>query len=500
MNTLSPTAFLPGKRSCGVIVLCVLTAMAAHAQTFTTIASFDQSNGSLPLTSLIQGTDGNFYGTTYEGGNISSSPCISFGCGTVFKVTPAGQITTLYAFCSKTNCADGNLPWGNLVLGANGNFYGTTFRGGANNESGTVFEITPQGKLTTLHSFCAQTECPDGSAPISGLTLGPDGNFYGTTFDGGPNLGGTVYKISPTGAFTTIYSFCGDARQCKAGLNPNGPLVLATNGKLYGTTPLGGVAFGGTIFQLNLSGVESTVHAFSYQNTDSIGQSNGVMQAADGNLYGTTYEGPSNISGSVFKLTPTGQYTTLYTFCSQLNCSDGTEPESQLVQGTDGNLYGTTAGFTSGYPFGSIFQITTTGNLTTLYDFCPQPYPCADGNTPDAGLIQATNGTFYGVASGGGTSTNCSGGCGTFFSLDMGLAPFVQPTPNFGRAGRVVGILGNNLTGTTQVTFNGTPATFTVVSSAFLRATVPGGATTGTIRVTTPSGTLNSNASFQVVP
>jgi uncharacterized repeat protein (TIGR03803 family) len=306
-----------------------------------------------------------------------------------------------------------------------------------------------------------------------------------------------VYRISPTGNFTVLYGFCPRGGRCTDGLQPAGALALATNGQFYGTTPLGGVADSGTIFQFMPSGVETVVHAFS-GSSDPNNVANGVMQGADGNLYGTTYEGGSNHGGSIFQLTPTGKFTTLYSFCSQVDCPDGLYPQSQLVQGTDGNLYGTTAGTASGFPFGSVFQITPTGNLVNLYSFCPQNFNCTDGGTPQAGLLQSTNGAFYGVTSVGGSSTNCSGGCGTIFSVSMGLGAFVAPNPWFGKAGRVVGILGNNLTGTTSVTFNGTPATFTAVSSTLIKATVPSGATSGTIQVTTPTGTLSSNVAFQV--
>jgi uncharacterized repeat protein (TIGR03803 family) len=149
-----------GKIGCIVAVFCTAAAVGSQAQTFTTLSSFNGTDGALAIAPLIQGADGNFYGTTAHGGNTLTSPCISFGCGTVFKVTPSGEVTRLYSFCSQTNCPDGWLPFAGLALGANGNFYGTTFRGGANNNNGTVFEITPQGKLTTLHSFCSQTDCP----------------------------------------------------------------------------------------------------------------------------------------------------------------------------------------------------------------------------------------------------------------------------------------------------------------------------------------------------
>ena len=222
-----------------------------------------------------------------------------------------------------------------------------------------------------------------------------------------------------------------------------------------------------------------------------------LMQATNGNLYGTTSYGGTNAQGTIFKITTSGAFTNLYTFCSLSNCADGTGPTS-LIEGPDGNFYGTTFGGGTGLPIcgglacGTIFKLTPGGTLTTLYDFCAETSSCPDGTGPLA-LLLATNGTLYGTTQGGGTS-----GDGTFFSLSTSFSPFVQANPNVGKAGQSIGILGNDLTGTTSVTFNGTAATFTVVSSSFLKATVPTGAKTGPIHVTTPSGTLKSIVSFQV--
>jgi len=187
---------------------------------------------------------------------------------------------------------------------------------------------------------------------------------------------------------------------------------------------------------------------------------------------------------------------TLYTFCTQANCPDGAGPFATLVQGSDGNFYGTTIGGGIGGNGGTIFRITPDGTLTTLYTFCKQGYPCPDGDGPDTPLVQGTDGIFYGGTSQGGRLCQC----GVIFSENMGLSPFVEAQPAFGAAGRVIQILGNNLTGTTSVAFNGTSATFKLISSTYIKAEVPSGATSGTIVVTTPSGTLNSNVPFQVVP
>jgi len=172
---------------------------------------------------------------------------------------------------------------------------------------------------------------------------------------------------------------------------------------------------------------------------------------------------------------------------------DGNYLYGALTQATDGNLYGIMdIGGAHGY--GTIFRITTAGSLTTLYSFCSQS-GCADGEYPEGGLVQDTNGTLYGTAADGGAN-----GDGTVFSLSVGLSPFVETLPVSGKSGATIKILGTNLTGATSVTFNGTAATFTVSSSNFITATVPTGATTGTVQVVTPSGTLSSSVSFRVAP
>jgi uncharacterized repeat protein (TIGR03803 family) len=207
--------------------------------------------------------------------------------------------------------------------------------------------------------------------------------------------------------------------------------------------------------------------------------------------------------GTVFKITPSGTLTTLYSFCSQSGCTDGYGPV--LLQATDGNFYGTTvyggANTTGcgGGGCGTVFKITPSGTLTTLYSFCSQS-GCTDGSGPNS-LVQDTNGMFYGTTFGGGL-TNCLGGCGTVFSLSVGLGPFVETQPNWGRAGRPIEILGTNLTGATSVTFNGTPAVFRVVPNlnSLIKTTVPEGATTGYVQVVTPGGTLSSNVPFRVLP
>ena len=247
-----------------------------------------------------------------------------------------------------------------------------------------VFKLTPGGTLTTLYSFCAQKYCTDGSVPHAGLVQSPNGDFYGTTFYGGANDDGTVFKITASGVQTTLYSFCSQLK-CADGANPGAALTLASDGNFYGTTS------GGVIIGLH------------------------------------------NGDGTVFKITPGGKLTTLHTF-------DGT-----------------------------------------------------DGAGPVGGLIQATNGIFYGT-----TALDGAGGRGTLFRLSCGLRPFGRHNATLGKMGAPVTILGTNLTGATGVSFNGTAATFTIVSGTEIKTTVPTGATTGFLKVTTPKKTLKSNVVFRV--
>jgi uncharacterized repeat protein (TIGR03803 family) len=473
-----------GTRACAVLVLCATTAIALPAQTLTTLYSFcpqsDCADGGSPLAGLVQATNGDLYGTTASGG--------ASGNGTVFKITPGGTLTTVHSFCSQTNCTDGADPYAGLVQAANGDLYGTTVEGGADYH-GTVFKITPGGTLTTLYSFCSQTNCTDGFYPFGGLVQAANGDFYGTTQYAGANGGGTAFKITPGGTLTTLYSFCSQTN-CTDGGGPYAGLVQAANGDFYGTTSNGY----GTVFKITPGGTLTTLYSFCSQSfcTDGTEPYARLVQAANGNFYGTTRSGGAKNRGTVFEITPTGTLATLHRF----NGTDGATPYAWLVQAADGNLYGTaSSGGAIGH--GTVFKITPSGTLTTLYSFCSQGvYPnCTDGAAPDAGLVQDTNGDFYGTTSAGGL-----GGGGTVFRLSVGLGPFVKAEPPSGKVGAAVKILGTNLTGATSVSFNGTAAVFTVLSPSLITTTIPAGASSGKVQVVTPSGTLSSNASFLVVP
>jgi uncharacterized repeat protein (TIGR03803 family) len=463
-----------------------LTAQPLQAQTFTVVHSFDGKDGGWPLNGLIQASDGNLYGTTNQGGGAAGN-----GGGTVFKITPSGALTTLYVFCSKPNCADGQEPSG-VIEGRDGNFYGTTYNGGINNY-GTVFKMTPSGALTTLHLFSFES---GGYFPLGGVIEGADGNFYGTTTVGGATAQedwGVVYKITSAGEFTLLYSF-----SFSDGDIPSSSLLQASDGSLYGTTWGGGLNGLGIIFKITPSGAFSTLYSFCAQTNCADGElpvGGALIQATDGNLYGVTNSGGISSRGTVFKITLGGALTTLYSFCSQTGCADGAKPYAALVQGSDGNLYGTTV---DGGPAndGATFQITMDGAFAPIYDFCLQA-GCPDGQLLYAGLAQHTNGRLYGAAyHGGAYSRN-----GTIYKLSVGLKPFVKTQPTSGKVGTTVKILGTSLTGATSVRFNGTPATFTVVAGSLITATVPAGATSGEVQVVTSSGKiLSSNVSFQVNP
>ncbi len=490
------------KNLAGMVWIALLMACAmgmAQAQTYSIVASFNGTDGDLPATSPVQGVDGNFYGTTAIGGGSDA--------GNAYRVTPTGELTSIYIFCSLPNCVDGNQPQSAMVLNPDGNFYGTTSAGGANLGScfgpgcGTVFRLTPAGKLTTLYSFCPVANCLDGSVPLAALVLGGDGNFYGTTYNGGQNGRGTVFKISPSGKFQRLYSFCKLAN-CVDGSYPVTALIQGRNGNFYGTTYDGGSVnctfFGGTygcgtIFEITAAGTLTTLYSFG---TNAGLLQAPVVQGSNGNLYGTSTNGGTGLCnygcGTVFELTPAGSYSALYNFCTKEFCPDGAYPMAGLLQATDGSMYGTTTtGGTGVGEGGTLFAMKPSGALHTVYGFGGTP----TGYEPEGTLLQATDGNFYGVTWGGGAENQ-----GVVYQVAIGLGPYVQTVPTSGKTGTHVIILGNHLTGATAVTFNGTVSSFKVLSGTEITATVPSGATSGAVMVTVGGQTLKSNPGFQVLP
>ncbi len=454
--------------------MLLATTPTASAQTFHAIHAFNGTDGANPYTSLVQGRDGYLYGTTIDGGVN--------GAGNVFRMTPGGKVTSLYDFCSQPNCVDGQYPVTNLIQGANGNFYGTTQSGGTYTY-GTVFEITASGALTVLHSFNGND---DGANPYGSLMLASNGDFYGSNAVGGAYGAGTLFTITPSGAVTTLYNFCSKL-QCSDGQFPAGHLLQGSDGNLYGVTHAGGsytncdVDGCGTVFKMTLSGKLTTLHTF--EAIDGEYPYGGLIQNANGFFYGTTSAGGAANDGTIFTVDASGNFNLLYSF----NGPDGISPYS-MMQGSDGNFYGVTLYGGTKFVRGSIFECTPDGTLTNLHTFDGR-----HGKNP-YGLMQDTDGTFYGTAYFGGAPND-----GIVFSLSNGLAPFIQTQPASGNVGMSVTILGTNLKGATAVSFNGTPAQFTVASNSEILTNVPAGARSGMVTVTTASGgTLESNVAFRV--
>jgi len=401
-------------------------AVVAQAQTLTTLATFGA--GTPGPNSLIQGADGNFYGTT--GGQTEP--------GGIFQVTPSGAITTLYSFPSSYASS--------LLQVKDGSFYGTTPNGGTNancnsaefsNGCGSIFQFTLPASLKTLYSF----DFTHGVAPFGPLIQAKDGTFYGTTFGGGAlSEGGTrgfgsIFNITAAGALTTLHNFAG-----MDGATPNG-LIQGTDGNLYGTTQNGGdttcfnlVAEGcGIAFKITTTGSFTPLHDFNGQ-SEGLDPDAALIQGRDGNFYGTTAAMPFQIgTGALFQLTPGGSLTTVYTF--QSFGTNGAFPQYPLIQAADGNFYGITpeggansgpnnpCGHGNAEGCGTIFQVTPSGTYTNLYTFCSQP-ECADGTGPNA-LVLGTDGNFYGTTGSGGANN-----AGTFFKLSLASpdAPAIAPS------------------------------------------------------------------------
>jgi uncharacterized repeat protein (TIGR03803 family) len=346
-------------------------------------------DGTSPNSSLIQGKDGNLYGTATSGG--------ANYVGTLFRYSLTGTFTNFYSFVTSL----GSFPNGGLVQASNGNFYGSAQQGGANSD-GSLFQVTNNATVSLLHSLAGAS---DGQSPDDSLVLGQDGYFYGTAFEGGAVSKGSVFQLLPNGTVNLLYSFTGAAD----GANPVAGLVQASDGNLYGTTTAAGANGYGTVFKIGTNGVLTTLVTFNY--TNGATPYGGVIQANDGNLYGVTSAGGANGYGTVFQLTTNGSLATLHSFSQ----TDGAYPDASLTQGVDGNLYGTTyAGGLGGQ--GTVFQITTNGAFNTLMTFNG-----FNGAGPEAQLLQASDGNFYGTTylGGSGYYPSSGGGNGTIFRVTV---------------------------------------------------------------------------------
>ena len=390
-----------------VVTAWLITPCLYGGITFTTLVSFNGANGANPVAGLVQGRDGNFYGTAPNGGANSN--------GTIFAISANGSFfTNLYNFSGGTNGAG---PVGGLRVGADGNFYGTTYSGGMSNW-GTVFRISTNGTWTQL----AQLGGTNGANPDVALVQAADGSFYGGTKYGGPypntTSGGTgygsIFQITTNGLLTTPVLFGGTN-----GANPTA-LVPGKDGNFYGATTWGGnnspVRFGlGTIFRLSPDGTFTNLYKFTGGNDGGFPQAS-LVPGNDGNFYGTTQVGGSNQIGTVFQITPDGQFQSLISFPDS---NTGSYPYAALVPGSDGNFYGTT--YIGGdNQLGSVFQIAPNGNLTKVISLTGTSgfYP---GANPQGPVVQGTDGNFYGTTVNGGTYNK-----GTVFRLSLPLSPVFQ--------------------------------------------------------------------------
>jgi uncharacterized repeat protein (TIGR03803 family) len=420
--------------------------------------------------SLIQSADGNFYGTTPSGGTGNQA------AGTVFKITPSGQLSTVYTFVAdqKGNYPNGGGP-NSLVEGNDGFLYGTAGGGGANNQ-GVVFKLSHAGDIHVLHSFCLLTNCADGSGPLT-LLLANDGNLYGATMYSFP---GTLFRITPAGTYTLLHTF---------NLKVDGPqcigMTLASDGNIYGTT-LGARDLLTVLFRLTPAGQFTVLQTLHYAQFPV----SAPIQALDGKLYGglSRFEDQaepgifaSSLSGSDFRnilLSPFafGDYV------------------AYMTSASDSNLWSVIFG-NSLQP--EVISLSTDGKLLQTATF-----DGTNGANPDAPLVQGSDGTFFGVAEFGGSVQRRDLPSGVVFTLDAGLgAPkpaFVSFKPSRGKVGLRVMLHGSHFVGTTAVTFNGVRATFRVLNTGNILATVPQGATTGPIGVTNPGGTATSKKTFTV--
>lgn len=389
------------------------------------------------------------------------------GDGSVFGWSVSGSsLGQIYGFLGP----DGSYPQSGLSLGIDGSFYGTTEEGGLNGK-GTVFKITPGGVLTQLYSF---TDGVDSAYPWAPPIQAPDGNIYGATYNG--TNPGRAYKITPAGVFSMIAVLPSKTLA---------PFILGTDGNLYGTTPYGGTYNRGTVFRLTTKGVLTIIHSFAGEQP-----AGPVLQAADGKLYGTTPWGGTNNQGIIYSMTTSGAaYKVLHNF----QLSEGSNSSSGLVQGSDKFLYGVAeAGGGNGQ--GSLFKINTTGTIfSLLYNF-----QTAFGDTPMSTPVLHTNGIIYGTTNHGGTVNSAYG---TMYSYNANLKPFASLVILWsGKVGTHVGILGQGFTTATGVNFGTGPGTFTVLSDNYIIAAPAAGATTGPVTVLEPSGNLVTPQTFKVVP
>jgi uncharacterized repeat protein (TIGR03803 family) len=382
----------------GTVATSNVTSVLVQCPFLQTLHNFGvtANDGYSPETGVVLGGDGNLYGTTTSGGaNLISSGNV-YGAGIFFKLSPSGVETVTWDFGLGQ---DGQDPSGALLTDMSGNFYGTTTIGGLYG-GGTVFRITPAGQETVLWNFGSGT---DGLQPFGAMTFGQDGSLYGTTTKGGTNGSGTVFKLTLAGVETVLWNFGATTD----GQTPEGPLIQASDGNFYGTTENGG-AFGfGSVYRLTPAGAEAVLYSFA-DGLDGQGPQ-GLIEGVDGDLYGITIGGGAYNVGTAFEVTKGGVETVLWTFGNGI---DGRNPVAAPLMGLDGNLYGVTNnGGTNSR--GSIYRLTPSGSETLLWSF-----KGTDGEGPFSGISQGPDGAIYGTTMEGGV-TGGNGNGGTVFKLTM---------------------------------------------------------------------------------
>lgn len=479
----------------GALLLSLCTAVpVAHADSstsFSVLHTFSSSEGSVPSGPLLQGADGRYYGNAATGG--------SNGLGTVYAVTSTGALTVLHDFAG----SDGTNPTGPLIAGTDGTLYGVTEYGG-DNDAGTVFSITASGRFTVLHSFAvwANGSNTDGMAPRGGLTLGSDGNFYGATTRGGSNDGGTLFRITPAGVLTTLYTFSAFNSTRSDGALPATPLALGKDGRFHGTTAVGGTHSSGglapgTLYAIGLNGSFSAQHSFTYGVDGS--SPSGLVAASDGTFYGATSIGGPNGTGTLFKATSKGSVTTLYSFSAAPSNasglpanSDGAYPASGVLLDSDGTLYGGTI-FGGKNGTGSLFSLAPDNTFTVLYQFSSATKGInSDGAEVVGAPIRGSDGNLYGVAALGG-----SNGIGVIYKLTMPALPVVTltlgaPQVNDGASTSLTWSASDADTCTASDGWSGSQATSGSVT------VTPSSTTTYTLSCRNVSGTASTSTTLDV--
>jgi uncharacterized repeat protein (TIGR03803 family) len=457
--------------------------------------------GYFPWGGLTLGTDGQLYGEDSDGGVVGN--CGLSASGQVYKITTAGTLTILHNF---TGTGDGCNPQGQPIEGANGIFYGTTL--GPNN--GTAYSVTSGGTFTNLHTFTGT----DGSQVYAPLVQGTDGNFYGNTVYGGTDGDGVIFKMTATGTVTVLHNFNGAAD----GAHGYYGLIQATDGNFYGVAQGDGTMYG-TVFKMTPGGVYTVLHTFTGEPSDGASPGSSLLQGSDGKLYGVTAAGGTSNGGTIFSLTTSGgsSYSVLYNFAD--SSTTGYNPASPLIENTDGTFYGTTyyGGLSSTCNCGVVYSfsnglkayaslLSTSGAEGAKIGILGQGF--GSTTTVKFGGTQAVTVTRTGstyltatvpAAALTGSVTVTTGSTVLTSSQSFRVTPTMKTfSPTSGAVGALVTITGTGLDQTTRVTFSGKSAAFTVVSDTEVTATVPTGAKTGKIIVTTKGGSVTSASNFTV--